>query len=602
MSGFDSFHTSLERNLLPTLGRKFAFLYLFALFPLAVLLASYLAGSELADSARALKLDATATARLTSTLDGVQLWGWVGLVLTLILVTVQLVYFNYWITRPIRRITGVFDDVASGEGDLSTDVPIITSDEIADLGKTCNAFLAKQRDIIANVQTMTVGIALEAAKSMKNIKDSATSTQQQDQLAQKVVEASNETTSGINEVTHRTQAISETTGGNLVLARESYAELQDVTARINAITGKINNFNVTVNGLNQRSANIKAIVDLIKEISGQTNLLALNAAIEAARAGEAGRGFAVVADEVRKLADKVGLATDDISHNIDSMLSQVAETLSETELINRDAKLTHEVVEKASGQFAKMMGDFESTSDALQGIAGTLEEFSVANNLVNANVSEIHQLSLAVNERMTRSAQSSQDLSRAAEKVQELIGRFVVGKGELDAAIQRCGRVRDEVAAKIEDFRKRGVNVFDQNYQAIAGSNPPKFKTSYDQLFEKEIQPLYDRLAKETPGGKFSLAIDVNGYGPTHNSWYSKPQTGDKAVDLVNSRDKRIFNDPAGLRAGRNTQRFLLQTYVRDTGEIMTELDVPITIDGRHWGGLRLGFDASVLTQETLGR
>ncbi|WP_035056982.1 methyl-accepting chemotaxis protein [Andreprevotia chitinilytica] len=598
MNWFEEFHTSLERSLLPSLGRKFAFLYLFALFPLAILIACYWAADSLAAAAAALKLDAVAAAKLTDTLSGVRTLSWAALVLSVALVTIQMIYFNYWITRPVRRITGALRQVANGEGDLSADVPVTTSDEVAQLGLACNAFLAKQREIISSVQTMTVGIALEAAKSMKNIKDSATSTLQQDQLAQKVVDASNETTSGINEVTHRTQAISDTTGNNLILARESYAELQDVTSRINAITTKIENFSATVDGLNNSSSSIKTIVDLIKEISGQTNLLALNAAIEAARAGEQGRGFAVVADEVRKLAEKVGVATDDISQNIDSMLSQVAETLSETELINHDAKLTHEVVERASGQFAKMMGDFESTSDALQGIAGTLEEFSIANNLVNSNVSEIHQLSLAVNERMTRSAQSSQDLSRAAEKVQEMIGRFVVGQGELDAAIQRSGRFRDQVVAKIESFRQRGVNIFDQSYQAVAGSNPPKFKTSYDQLFEKEIQPLYDQLVKETPGGKFSLAVDSNGYGPTHNSWYSKPQTGDKAVDLVNSRDKRIFNDPTGLRAARNTQRFLLQTYVRDTGEIVTELDVPIVVEGRHWGGLRLGFDASVFMQQ----
>ncbi|WP_189459201.1 methyl-accepting chemotaxis protein [Jeongeupia chitinilytica] len=595
MSASTGFHAALERHVLPTLGRKFAFLYLFALVPMATLLAVYVAEGRLADVATGLRLDAAASTALIAPFATVRIVCWVLLVLMLALVTIQYVYFNYWITRPIARITAVFTEVSSGEGDLSVDIPVITSDEIGALAGTCNRFLARQRDTIASVQSMTVGIALEAAKSMKNIKDSATSTKQQDQLAQGVVEASNATTSGINHVSQRTQAISETTSQNLELAHASYAELQDVTERINAITAKIENFNTTVDGLNQRSASIKTIVDLIKEISGQTNLLALNAAIEAARAGEAGRGFAVVADEVRKLAEKVHVATDNISHDIDSMLGQVAETQTETVQITHDAKLTHEVVAKASGQFAKMMSDFESTSDALSGIATTLKEFTEANNTVNANVSEIHQLSLAVNERMTRSAQSSQDLSSATEKVQEMIGRFIVGQGELDAAIQRAGQFRDRIADKLAEFGQRGVDVFDQRYQPIAGTNPPKFRTSYDGLFEKEIQPLYDALVRETNGGKFSLATDTNGYGATHNSWYSKPATGDPAVDLLNSRDKRIFNDPAGLRAARNTQRFLLQTYVRDTGEIMTELDLPIHVGGRHWGGLRLGFDASEL-------
>ena len=71
--------------------------------------------------------------------------------------------------------------------------------------------------------------------------------------------------------------------------------------------------------------------------------------------------------------------------------------------------------------------------------------------------------------------------------------------------------------------------------------------------------------------------------------------TGDLSTDLINSRNQRIFNDPAGLRAARNKQRFLLQTYMRDTGEIMTEVDMPVYIEGQHWGNLRLGFDASAV-------
>ncbi|WP_169734422.1 methyl-accepting chemotaxis protein [Deefgea rivuli] len=541
------------------------------------------------------QLDASTRQQIIDELSQLKLYAWIALFITALLCIIEVTYLHFWITKPIRLIDQVFDDAASHDGDLSKNIPAPYSDEISQLALTCNRFLSKQRDIVSNVQTMTVGMALEAAKSQKHIKDSASATTQQDQLAKKVVEASNSTTEGINQVSSRTGEISQTTAQNLVMARQSYAELQDVTNRINAITQKIGNFNQTVDGLNKRSASIKTIVDLIKEIAGQTNLLALNAAIEAARAGEQGRGFAVVADEVRKLAEKVGVATDEISGDIDNMLSQVAETLAETAMITVDANRTQEVVDKASNQFSLLMRDFEMTAEALSGIAATLEEFTVANNLVNANVSEIHQLSLGVNERMGRSAQSSHDVAEAAEKVQAMIGRFTVGQGALDLTITQVCQFRDRVAEKIEGLMKRGIDVFDQNYKAVPNSVPQKYKTTYNQYFVQEIQPLYDELAKTALGGKFSLAVDTNGYGPTHNSWYSKPLSGDKAVDLVNSRDQRIFNDPAGLRAARNTERFLLQTYLRDTGEIMTEVDVPIIVGGRHWGGLRLGFDGSAI-------
>ena len=588
-------HASLERVLLPTLARKFAFILLFLLFPIAILVSSYIAGNSISAISNEIRLSPADAARFNGVMTSMQILCWLCLIAASILAMIQITYFKYWITRPVTLIASVFRNAASGEGDLSNDIPAVTHDEISQLARTCNVFLAKQRNIIANVQSMTVGIALEAAKSMKNIKESAASTHQQDQLAQMVCEASNATTAGINQVTDRTQEISKRTSNNLLSARSSYAELQDVSEKISTITQRLANFSQTVDGLNQRSSSIKSIVGLIKEISSQTNLLALNAAIEAARAGEQGRGFAVVADEVRKLSEKVHVATDDISHNIDNMLDQVAETLNETEMINLDANSTREVVVNASTQFSNMMADFEQTSNTLIDIAGTLELFTTANLLVNANVTEIHQLSLSVDERMKHSATSSQDLAQAAEKVQTLIGSFTVGQGELDATIQRTAKFRDQVQEKITALKKSGAAVFDQNYQAIPNTQPAKFKTSYSNSFGHDIQALYDELVKATPGGKFCLAVDSNGYGPTHNSWYSKAMTGDLSTDLINSRNQRIFNDPAGLRAARNKQRFLLQTYMRDTGEIMTEVDMPVYIEGQHWGNLRLGFDASAV-------
>ena len=99
-------------------------------------------------------------------------------------------------------------------------------------------------------------------------------------------------------------------------------------------------------------------------------------------------------------------------------------------------------------------------------------------------------------------------------------------------------------------------------------------------------------------GGRFALAVDVNGYGPTHNTKFSQKPTGNPQQDLVNSRDKRIFNDPTGGRAAKNEAPFLLQTYMRDTGEILCDLSMPIRVDGRSWGAMRLGFDPAAVLDE----
>jgi methyl-accepting chemotaxis protein len=494
-------------------------------------------------------------------------------------------------------IIAIFREIGAGEGDLSREIPTITYDEIRDLSLSYNEFLKKMREIISNVRIMTIRIAMDSTRTRKNIGESLSSAKQQAELASQVRDSSDKTTAGINQVSAETQSISTTTVGNLAMARESYAELQDAATRIGEISGRVGAFNTTVVELNNRSASIKTIVDLIKDISEQTNLLALNAAIEAARAGESGRGFAVVADEVRKLAERVRVATEEISGNIDGMLNLVSHTQEATARINTDTAQALDVVNRSSQHFGRMMSDFENMASGLTEIAGTMELFAGTNLQVNRNVSEIHGLSTVVSTHLAQSEDVSVKLSVAAEQVQELVSRFVIGEGELDAVIGVARHARDNLAEMLERAQGEGLNIFDQRYQPIPGSNPAKFHTAYDDKLAPALQKIYDQVVQKTNGGRFCLLVDTNGYAPTHNSFYSKPLTGDLQQDLVGSRDKRIFNDPTGIKSAKNTQPFLLQTYMRDTGEILSEIALPIRLAGRHWGAIRVGFDPSALLQ-----
>ena len=107
---------------------------------------------------------------------------------------------------------------------------------------------------------------------------------------------------------------------------------------------------------------------------------------------------------------------------------------------------------------------------------------------------------------------------------------------------------------------------------------------------------LQEALLASMPQLAYCGAVDDNGYFPTHNKKFSQPLTGDYATDIVNNRTKRIFNDRTGARCGSNTKAFLLQTYKRDTGEVMHDLSAPIYVDGRHWGGFRVGYRSSAPT------
>ncbi|TBU75816.1 methyl-accepting chemotaxis protein [Pseudomonas daroniae] len=595
MQSLKSLYDSIEMHFFDTLTKKLSSLFLLVVVSGLLFWVAIDLRADILQQLHAAQIDAALLSQIEAKLDTLGTALLLSALFTLAMVSFMVWYFRHLIVRPVDNMTRALEEIANGEGDLSRDLPLLTHDEIRTLASTCNRFLAKQREIISNVQALTVQIAVESARSLKNISDSSESATHQARFANEVMSESNSAVGRIEEVSQQTQAISGTTAQNLSMARDSYAELLEVTGNIGAISHSLSEFGTLVSALNQRSSNIKSIVGLIQQISSQTNLLALNAAIEAARAGESGRGFAVVADEVRTLAQNVSRATDDISQNIDAMLKEVGSTHEQTALISTSARETQVVVERATGHFESMIVDFESTNGKLAEIAEHIQQVADANTGINERVTQIHADSQAIDQRMQRSATATRDLSGVAERVQTLLGRFVLGQGELDAAITRASQCRDILQSRLAALQREGVNLFDQNYRLIANTDPKQYMTGYTERFAQICQEEIDKLTKGTPGGIVTFIVDNKGYCPVNNSWVSKAPTGNRAVDLPVCRNKRMFSDPVGLRAATNTQRFLLQTYLRDTGEIMTEIDVPFIFDGRHWGNMRMGFDASRL-------
>jgi len=509
----------------------------------------------------------------------------------------QILYVRHLIVRPVRAITRIFDETARGEGDFSTDLPIFGHDELRDLAESYNRFADKMRQIIHEVRKASVSIAREAVVVRKNVSETSTKAAKQGQITESVFTASNEATQAIQEVSGATDMISHSTDNNLATARGSLEEMLEIVTKVQTVSEKLYRFNDTVGNLSKRSDSIRQIAALIKEIADQTNLLALNAAIEAARAGEAGRGFAVVADEVRKLAERVNVATTEITDNISGMITLVRETQSENEIINTDIKMTREVVERSSVQFRGMVSDFERTSEQLSQIAAAMEELTATNAQVHDNVTEIHALSNDVARNMSGSQQSTVDLSKATEAVQELVSRFKIGRGAFDQNVDQGHAFLHAIQSKLEELSRRGVNVWDQNYVSISGTDPQKFSVSYLADFERDVQPLLESALGKIRGGIYTIIIDSRGYSALHNLKFSKPLTGDYQADFVGNRTKRLWTDPTGQRAAKNTEPLLLQTYARDTGEILSEMNMPILVDGRVWGNVRIGMDSKTLLE-----
>ena len=138
-------------------------------------------------------------------------------------------------------------------------------------------------------------------------------------------------------------------------------------------------------------------------------------------------------------------------------------------------------------------------------------------------------------------------------------------------------------------------DMFDTDYVEISGTNPLQHRTRILDWADRALPPFQEAFLARDPRMVFCVMIDRNGYLPVHNNIYSHPQRpGDVAFNTANSRNRRIFNDPAGLAAGRNQRSYLIQSYARDMGNgktvMMREIDVPIRVHGRHWGGFRTAY------------
>ena len=161
-------------------------------------------------------------------------------------------------------------------------------------------------------------------------------------------------------------------------------------------------------------------------------------------------------------------------------------------------------------------------------------------------------------------------------------------------------RVAGDIRALFEravTAREIGLqDLFDDKYIQIENTNPQQVTTKFTAFTDKVLPAIQEPVLKENDRIVFCAAVDRNGYLPTHNKVYSKPQGPDPVWNTANCRNRRIFSDRTGLKAGQNTRAFLLQTYRRDMGDgkfvLMKDVSAPIFVNGKHWGGVRIGFKA----------
>ena len=174
----------------------------------------------------------------------------------------------------------------------------------------------------------------------------------------------------------------------------------------------------------------------------------------------------------------------------------------------------------------------------------------------------------------------------------------------LEAQLLERGKTESILGAKmtgtlIEEAIDNGVftvtDAFDTAYESIPDFNPPKFHTKYDFYLDKALLGVEDEFLKDE-SVIFAVAVDTNGYLPTHNTRFNAPPTGNQEKDLTLNRSKRIFADTVGIAAAKNIAPGFLQIYKRDTGETMWDISSPILVKGKHWGGFRIGYSLDKIT------
>jgi len=342
----------------------------------------------------------------------------------------------------------------------------------------------------------------------------------------------------------------------------------------------LNNFTVDINKINQ-----------------QINMLSMNATIEAARAGEHGKGFAVVANEVRTLANQ----TDEVNRKI-----------AETVIFLTDKSSF--LVGVCNGSVGKAAQTLSTTEDVRHQIDKVSERFSAAECETNSIFREISEGSKQADGLLVNISELNKGLSASSDTLEKSnlrIGRIIgacesvlgmsveIGHNEDDAKMLKlCRNAANTIAKLFEKAIAKGEvsleDMFDAQYQAIAGTNPQQFMTKFTAITDKYVHAVTEPILTKADNIVFSAPVDVRGYLPTHNVKFSAPQGNDPVWNLANCRNRRIFNDRVGLSAGQNTKPFLLQMYRRDMGGgnfvLMKDMSVPIYIQGRHWGGLRLAY------------
>jgi methyl-accepting chemotaxis protein len=336
------------------------------------------------------------------------------------------IIFAKSLTQPINDLAGLFKALGDGEGDLSYRLSESGSEEVSRLAHGFNTFISKIHSVVNDVAKTSKDVRQASLDVSQDAEQSKLDAEGQRDIATQVATAISEMGSTITEIAANAAHAADSTSEAITQAKNAQVVVKESTENIYQMAQKMDSVSVTIESLANKSNAISSVLDVIRGISEQTNLLALNAAIEAARAGEQGRGFAVVADEVRNLAKRTSESTDEINKMINLLQSESQRAVDSV----RESKVTAEVgatdAQQTTEALEEIVANIQLISDLNTQVATATEEQAAVVGEINIHVHTISDSTENSAQISTRIASSSESLTAMAMNLDSLVKRFKI--------------------------------------------------------------------------------------------------------------------------------------------------------------------------------